>query len=74
MVIKTIINGMTATDLEHFSFLYSVNMGYACAIIVHTNAIQVLPELLMNQFDTLPTQWKHIEHIHEGVLFKSNYF
>ena len=49
-------------------------MGYACAIIVNTNAIQVLPELLMDQFDTLPTQWRHIEHIHEGVLFKSNYY
>ena len=27
----------------------------------------------MNQFDTLSTQCIHIEHMHEGVLFKSNY-
>ena len=74
MVNKNIINGITATDIEHFSFLYSVNMGYVCAMIVHTNAIQVLPELLMDQFDTLRSQWKHIEHTHEGVLSKSNYY
>ena len=45
--------------------------GYACAMIVQTNAIQFLPELFMNQFDTvLSTLWIHIEHMHEGVLFK----
>ena len=26
----------------------------------------------MNHFDTLSTQWIHIGHMHEGVLFKSN--
>ena len=44
-------------------------MGNACAMIVHNNAIQLLPELLMDQFDTLHTQWRHLEHIHEGGLF-----
>ena len=28
-------------------------MGYACAMIVHTRADQLLPQLLMEQFDTL---------------------
>ena len=28
----------------------------------------------MNQCDTLSTQWIHIEHMHKGVLFKSNYY
>ena len=49
-----------------------MNRGYACAIIVQTNAVQFLPEFFMNQFDILSTQWIHIEHMHEGVLFKSN--
>ena len=31
-------------------------------------ADQLLPQLLMEQFDTLPIQYKHIEHVHEGVL------
>ena len=46
---------MTATDLERF-FLLVLKRGYACAMIVHTNAIQVLPELLMDHYDTLSTQ------------------
>ena len=42
---------------------------YAYAIIVHTRADQLLPQLLMGQFDTLPIQCRHIEHMHEGVWF-----
>ena len=30
-------------------------------------ANQLLPQLLMEQFDTLPIQCGHIEHMHEGV-------
>ena len=33
-------------------------------------ANQLLPQLLMEQFETLPIQFKHIEHMHEGVLFR----
>ena len=29
-------------------------------------ADQLLPQLLMEQFETLPIQFKHIEHMHEG--------
>ena len=32
-------------------------------------ADQLLPQLLMEQFDTLPIQCRHIEHMHEGVWF-----
>ena len=37
-------------------------------------ADQLLPQLLMEQFETLPIQFKHIEHMHEGVLFRKNNF
>ena len=47
---------------------------YAYAIIVHTRADQLLPQLLMEQFDTLPLQYRHIEHMHEGVWLKKNIF
>ena len=47
---------------------------YAYAIIVHTLADQLLPQLLIEQLDTFPIQCKHIEHIHEGVLFGKNNF
>ena len=37
--------------------------------IVHTWADQILSQLLIEHFDTLPTQCRHIEHVHEGVWF-----
>ena len=37
-------------------------------------ADQLLPHLFMAQFDTLPIQCRHIEHINEGVLFRKNNF
>ena len=43
---------------------------YAYAIIGHTRADQLLPHLLMEQFDTLPIQCRHNEHMHEGVWFR----
>ena len=44
------------------------NIGfYANVIIGHTPADQLLPQLLMEQFDTFPIQCRHIEHMHEGV-------
>ena len=46
----------------------------AYAIIGHTRADQLLPQLLMEQFDTFPIQCGHIEHMHEGVWFRKNHF
>ena len=43
---------------------------YAYAIIVHTRDDQLLPQLLMEQFDTMPIKCRHIEHMHEGVCFR----
>ena len=40
---------------------------YAYAIIGHTQANQLLPQFLMEQFDYFPIQCRHIEHMHEGV-------
>ena len=47
---------------------------YAYSIIVHTLADQLLPQLLMEQFDTFHIQCRHIEHMHEGVWFRKNNF
>ena len=35
---------------------------------------QLLPQLLMEQFDTLSLQYRHTEHLHEGVWFRKNNF
>ena len=32
------------------------------------------PQLVMEQFDTLPGQYRHIEHMHEGVWLKKRFF
>ena len=37
-------------------------------------ADQLLPQILMEQFDTLPFQYRPIEHMHEGVWFRKNNF
>ena len=44
------------------------------AFIVHTRANQLLPQLLMDQFDTFPIQYRHIEHILEGVGLRKIFF
>ena len=44
------------------------------ANLVHTWADQLLPQLLIKQFSTLPIQCRHIEHMHEGVWFRKKYF
>ena len=37
-------------------------------------ADQLLKQLLMEQFDTLPIQCRHIEHMYEGVWLKKKNF
>ena len=44
------------------------------AWIVPSWTDQLLPQLLMEQLDTLPIQCRHIEHMHEGVWFRKNNF
>ena len=55
-------------------------MAFVYAWIVPLWADQLLPQLLMEQFDTLRIQCRHIEHMHEGFYnfclhrFYSNLF
>ena len=39
---------------------------------MHAWADQLLPQILMKQLDTLPTQSRHIEHMHEELWLKKN--
>ena len=55
-------------SLELFPFV--VLNGFYIGLyanLVHTWADQLLPQLLIKQFNTLPIQCRHIEHMHEGV-------
>ena len=49
-------------------------MAFVYAWIVPLWADQLLPQLLMEQFDTLPIQCRHIEHMHKGVWFRKIIF
>ena len=49
-------------------------MAAVYAWIVPSWADQLLQQLLMEQFDTLPIQCRHNEHTHEGVWFRKNNF
>ena len=49
------------------------NIGFY-AFIGHTWADHLLPQLLIEPFDTLPIQCRHIEHMHKGVWFRKNIF
>ena len=50
-------------------------MAFVYALIVPLWADQLLPQLLMEQFDNLQIQCRHIEHMHEGVnIFFVNFF
>ena len=55
---------MTAVRTSRQLFPY---IAFVYAWIVPLWADQLLPQLLMEQFDTLPIQCRHIEHVHEGV-------
>ena len=47
---------------------------YAYAIIGHKQADQLLPQLLMEKFDTFPKHCRCIEHMLEGDWFRKNKF
>ena len=47
------------------------NMG---SMVVAIQADQLLPQFLLEPFDTLPPQYRHIGHVHEEILFWKNIF
>ena len=55
--------------LFHYSF---PDRAFEYALMVPSWADQLLPQLLMEQFDTLPIQYRHIEDMHEGFWLRKN--
>ena len=64
---KIIYDKMTAVRI--FSY-----MAFVYAWIVPLWSDQLLPQLWMEQFDSLLLQCRHIEHMHEGVWTGKNIF
>ena len=48
-------------------FTLSVHASVCVSVDAFIPADQLLPQLLMEQFDTFTRQNRHIEHMHEGV-------
>ena len=67
---KIIFDKMTAVR----TYTIFPNKVFIYAQMVPSWADQLLPQLLMEQFDTFPIQCRHIEHTHEGVWFRKNTF
>ena len=53
---KSIIDKMAAMSTLTFFRVVSTKRGYACSMIVHTRADQLLPQLLMELVETLYKQ------------------
>ena len=49
-------------------------MAFVYVLMVPPWADQLLPQLLMVQFDTLPIQCRHIEHMHKEFGSEKNNF
>ena len=43
-------------------------------MVVAIRADQLLPQFLLEPFDTLPPQYRHTGHVHEEILFWKNNF
>ena len=71
---KNIFDKMAAMRTLTFFRLVSTKKSYACSMIVHTGADQLLSQLLMELFYTLYTQCIHIEHMHEVVWYIKTYY
>ena len=66
---KKIIN-LQLCELRQFLCII-FNMG---SMEVPIRANQLLPQFLLEAFDTLPPQYRHTGHVHEEILFWKNNF
>ena len=48
---------------------FSPNKAFVYALMVPSWADQLLPQLSMEQFVMMTLQYRHIEHMHEGIWF-----
>ena len=44
------------------------------SMVVAIRADQLLPQFLLEPFDTLPPQYRYTGHVHEEILFWNNDF
>ena len=72
--LRNIYNRKIRARGQFYESYYSLwfQMCFVYAQIVHMHANQLIPQLSMKQSDTLPTQYRHIEYLHEEVWCQKN--
>ena len=65
--------GRGASPIKVISLKMAFYRVCAYVMIVHAWSDQLLPKLLMEPFDILPSQYRHIEHMHEGDGLKKHF-
>ena len=67
---KIILTNLQLCELRQFLYIV-FNMS---STVVPIRADQLLPQFLLEPFDTLPPQYRHTGHVHEEILFWKNIF
>ena len=67
---KIILKNLQLCELRQFLCIV-FNMG---SMVVPIRADQLLPQFLLEPFGTLTSQYRHIGHVHEEILFWKNNF
>ena len=62
---KIILTNLQLCDLRQFLCIV-FNMG---SMVVPIRVDQLLPQFLLEPVDTLTSQYRHIGHVHEEILF-----
>ena len=62
---KIILTNLQLCELKQFLCIV-FNMG---SMVVPIRADQLLPQFLLEPFDTLTSQYRQIGHVHEEILF-----
>ena len=62
---KKKLTNLQLCELRQFLCIVS-NMG---SMVVPIRADQLLPQFLLELFDTLPSQYRHTGHVYEEILF-----
>ena len=70
---KIIIGKMTAMRTKTI-FPDCITKGLCLFYHSAYTADQLLSQLLIEHFDTLPTQCRQIEHMHKGVWYPKKYY
>ena len=62
---KNILRNLQLCELRQLLYIV-FNMG---SMVVAIRADRLIPQFLLEPFDTLPSEYRHTGHVHEEILF-----